>query len=91
MKKLLILDDDNDLLFILKTFLESRGYDIQTLRRANDIFSHLSSFKPDLLIIDVILEGDDGRKICQQLKTKDEFKELGILLTSASSTNSHFG
>ena len=66
MKKLLILDDDADLLFILKTFLESLGYNIQTVLRAADIFSQLIGFKPDLLIIDVVLEGSDGRELCRQ-------------------------
>jgi DNA-binding response OmpR family regulator len=87
MKKLLILDDDHDLLFILKIFLETKGYNIQTLRRADDIFSEVRDFKPDLLIIDVILQGEDGRKICQQLKAGGENKELGILLTTASLIN----
>jgi DNA-binding response OmpR family regulator len=87
MKKLLILDDDADLLFILKTFLESLGYNIQTVLRAADIFSQLIGFKPDLLIIDVVLEGNDGRELCRQLKASDENKELVILLTSASPTN----
>jgi DNA-binding response OmpR family regulator len=83
----LIHDDDIDISYVLKIFLKTRGYQVETLHDPKDIFLQISSFKPDLLIIDVILEGDDGREICRQLKASDENQELGILLTSASSTN----
>ena len=68
----------------LKHFL--KAWDI-IFKRAADIFSQLIGFKPDLLIIDVVLEGSDGRELCRQLKASDENKELVILLTSASPTN----
>jgi DNA-binding response OmpR family regulator len=84
MSKLLIVDDSSALLEVMKNILERNEHSVKTLNRADDIFSEISSFKPDLLILDVYLAGEDGREICRKLKTSEPTKHLCILVFSAS-------
>ncbi|MEO7048575.1 MAG: response regulator, partial [Ferruginibacter sp.] len=83
-KRLLILDDSEDLLWILKIFFEGKGYTVKSLPDADKIYSVIDTFYPDLLLMDVLLNGNDGRDICQKLRSNSHTKHLGILLTSAS-------
>lgn len=87
MSKILILDDSIDLLEILKYFLEQKEYEVEIVNRQEDLLPTIKSFSPDLIIIDVWLQGDDGREICKELRNNVETKYLCILLFSASAKN----
>ena len=84
MSKLLIVDDSAALLEVMKNILERNGYTVKTLNRAPDIYKEISEFKPDLLILDIYLAGEDGREICKELRRNVETKDLCILVFSAS-------
>lgn len=86
-KRLLILDDSEDLLWILKVFFEEKGYIVKTILNGDEIFSDIKSFQPDLLLMDVLLGGADGRTLCYSLRGHSETEHLGILMTSASPKN----
>jgi len=84
MNKILIVDDSADLLEPLKFFLEQKNYMVKTLINADHIYQEIHEYKPDLLILDIFLEGEDGREICKVLRKNAETKHLCILLFSAS-------
>lgn len=84
MNKLLILDDSTYLLDTLKYILEHVGYKVKTLLSADNIYTEISKFRPDLLILDLFVGGEDGREICKQLKRSAENKDLRILVSSSS-------
>lgn len=81
-KKVYIADDDPDILEVLTIILEDRGYDVTTspdgksLNKLNDV--------PDLVLLDVRMSGSDGSEICRVLKSKDETKNIPVILISAN-------
>ena len=68
MNKLLIVDDSAVLLESMKNILERVGYTVKTLLRAGDIFREILIFNPDLLILDIGLDDEDGRDVCRKIK-----------------------
>ena len=84
MSKLLIVDDSAALLEVMKNILERNGYTVKTLNRAPEIYNEISEFKPDLLILDIYLAGEDGREICKEIRKNVETRQICILVFSAS-------
>jgi len=84
MKKILIIDDSEDLLEAMKLFLELQDFKVKTLRDCSNVIEEVKQFDPDVLIIDVFLSGEDGRDICRELRNIDETKHLCIMLLSGS-------
>jgi DNA-binding response OmpR family regulator len=83
MNKLLILDDSADLLEALKYILEHIGYKVKALASADNIYTEINEFQPDLLILDIFVNGEDGREICKHLRKSGENKDLRILVFSS--------
>ncbi len=83
-KKILILDDDQDLLDVLSMLLTESGYDIQTLSSGEEIFEEIKRFHPDLVLMDIMLSGMDGRLICKRMKAKSDTVDLPVILISGS-------
>ena len=67
-KRILVVDDDVDLLMLIERLLNKQGFIVETaanLTGAEDIFSY---FGPQLVLLDINVNGEDGRKLCWQLK-----------------------
>jgi DNA-binding response OmpR family regulator len=89
MSKVLLMDDAPDLLDALQFIFEAKGYTVKILSNAGDIFSEISQFCPDILIIDILLGGEDGRDICKALRKDGQNKDLRILVFSANPNYLH--
>lgn len=84
MKKLLIVDDSEDLLDAMEIILSQKGYAVKTLSGWDNIYKEVIDFDPDLVIIDIFLGGKDGREICKGLRNSIVSKYLCIMVFSAS-------
>ena len=82
MKKILVVDDDDDVLETIQLILEIGGYDVEPLNDASLIFERIDVFKPDLILLDIVLGKIDGRIICHQLKLNPSTKNIPILMMS---------
>lgn len=67
-KQLLVVDDHSEIRDLLKRFLEQHGYQVQTVPDGNAMRRHLSQQQPDLMILDLMLPGDDGLTLCRELR-----------------------
>jgi len=81
-KKVYIADDDPDILEVLTIILENKGYQVVTSPDGKSL-SRLHDF-PDLVLLDVRMSGSDGSEICRDLKSKDETKDIPVVLISAN-------
>jgi len=83
-KKILVLDDDKDILEILSFLLLDSGYQVKTLSCGDTIFEDIKSFQPDLILMDVMLAGLDGRSICRSIKENHLTYFLPVILISGT-------
>ena len=84
-KNILVVDDDPDILDALQFTLEDAGYAVVTSLKG-DYAENLRDGNgglPDLIILDVLLSGKDGRLICRKLKSQDETRHIPIIMISA--------
>lgn len=83
MDRVLIIDDDDDLLEILESSLAFFGFEIKTSSYTDDIHSLVTIHQPDLVIIDYIMGGVNGGEMCSELKRKEATKHIPVIILSA--------
>ena len=81
--KLLVIDDDKDLLEVTKSLLTRKGFEVETNDNWDDALHQLESFEPQLILLDVFLNGIDGLDICKKLKSMPNTCHIPILIFSA--------
>ena len=82
-KRVLVADDDRDLLTLLELLLPFNGYEVRTCSNGEEVFSHIEDFKPDLVILDIHLGNVDGRQICQAIKSSEDLGPIPVIMISA--------
>lgn len=85
--KILIVDDDEDILLLLKYNLEKAGFTIKTTSNSSTIINLAKIYNPDLIILDVMMPEINGLDLCKQLRTIKKFKKTYIFFLSARSDN----
>lgn len=83
MLKVLVVDDDLDILAVMQLLLKMKGFEVEVTTKGEETFDKVDVFKPNLILLDVLLSGYDGRIICKELKSKDETMHIPIIMFSA--------
>ncbi|MEO8823412.1 MAG: response regulator [Ginsengibacter sp.] len=83
MSKILILDDDMDLLSVVKSLLKKRGYDVWTFANWQKAWEKIKKNKPNLILLDVFLKGMDGMDVCKKLKSTSSTRHIPIIMFSS--------
>ena len=84
-KKILLVDDEEGFLAVIKEALEIRGFDVVTAKSAIEAGLELSSKKPDLILMDIRMPGIDGLQACAAIKKNPETNNIPIIVASAVS------
>jgi len=77
---LLLVDDDLEVLALLRKFLEQHGYSVEVAADGKALWQAVERRQPDLIILDVMLPGDNGLVLCQRLRTEHR---VGIIMLTA--------
>ncbi len=85
MKKILIVDDEADIIEILQYVLEAQGYECITAMDGEEGLKSARELKPDLIILDVMMPKINGYKISRLLKYDNKYKDIPILMITARS------
>ena len=85
MKKILIADDEQDILEILQFNLEGEGYQVETAKNGIIAIEKAKSFAPDLIILDIMMPGKNGIEVCNHLRMLPAFKSTLIIFLTAMS------
>lgn len=89
-KKILIADDEPDILEIVSYNLKKEGYEIFTAKDGNEAVEKAKAISPDLIILDIMMPFKTGVEVCQILRSQSQFQEtLIIFLTALSDEVSH--
>jgi len=83
-KKILVVDDNPDILELVKILLERKDYEVETLINGRETLDFVDAIHPNLIILDVMLGNCDGRDICRNLKSRMESKNIPIIMFSGS-------
>jgi two-component system alkaline phosphatase synthesis response regulator PhoP len=86
-KKVLIVDDDPDLVEAVSTILESKGYAVSTAYGGVEGLKKAKTESPDLIVLDVMMPDKDGYAVCKELKADEKYRAIPILLLTAVVSN----
>jgi len=79
-KTILVVDDEKEIVSLIKEFLKAEGYKVITAECADEAFSKIEKTKPDLIILDLKLPGLDGREVAKILKSKEDTAAIPIVM-----------
>jgi DNA-binding response OmpR family regulator len=82
MHKILVIDDDPDIIIVIKMALKRNGYEVASAMYEAQAYEQVDVFKPDLILLDVLLSGADGRHICKHLKSQENSKHIPVIIFS---------
>jgi DNA-binding response OmpR family regulator len=82
---ILVVDDDPDSLDIVRTFLESRGYDVSTASDGRAGLAKLEEVRPELVLLDVMMPGMDGWEVARIIKNHADFAATRVVMLTARS------
>jgi len=83
--KILIADDEPDILEIIEFNLQANGYDVTTAKNGDEAFEKAKKIQPDLIILDIMMPGKNGIEVCNLLRMMPAFKETLIVFLTALS------
>jgi DNA-binding response OmpR family regulator len=79
-KRILIVDDEPDVLKLTSLRLEKKGYEIITAVNSREAFDFIQNEKPDLVLMDIIIPIIYGTEICRRVKDDENLKHISIIL-----------
>jgi two-component system, OmpR family, alkaline phosphatase synthesis response regulator PhoP len=85
--RILVVDDDSDILDLLKYNLEKEGFKIKTLLNSAKTISVAKEFLPDLIILDIMMPHPNGIELCRELRSMKRFSDTYIFFLTARSEN----
>jgi len=77
------LDDEPDILELLKVSLQKAGYRFEGFQEADDLYRFLAREKPSLIILDLMLPGTDGLEVCRHLRRSEDLAGIPIIMLTA--------
>jgi DNA-binding response OmpR family regulator len=80
--KILIVDDEPNIVLALEFLMKQQGYETRVARDGDEALSEVERFRPDLVLLDVMLPRRDGFEVCQRLRAEG-WSELKIVMLTA--------
>ena len=85
MRRLLVVDDDSELRQLLSAYLSRHGYDVLLLPGTEQLDAYLDRYNPHLVILDLMMPGEDGLAACRRLRGKGDMTPI-VMLTARDET-----
>ena len=85
MKKVLIVDDEPNILMSLEFLMKKENYQVFIARNGAEALAIIADEKPDAVILDIMMPEVDGYEVCEKVKTSEETKDMKVVFLSAKS------
>lgn len=85
-KNVLVIEDNHAILDVITLILQSESYKVNGLNKSADMLLHIEQFKPDLIILDIMLPDGDGRDLLKTLRSDIKTEDIPVLMISARYT-----
>ena len=82
-KRILIADDEPNIVVSLEFLMKQRGYDIRVVSNGADALEAVGAFRPDLILLDVMMPRVSGYDVCQKVRENPEWQGIKIIMLSA--------
>ncbi len=83
MKRILVIDDEEDTLSYLTTLFADNGYETLTAKDGAEAMEVVKKEKPDLITLDIIMPRESGVKFYRQVKEDEELKKIPVIIVTA--------
>jgi CheY-like chemotaxis protein len=84
MQKILVVDDEQDVLLMLNSLLQRNGYEVATTISCEEASAILDIFHPDFILMDVNVGTQDGRNLCKKIKSEARHEHISVVLISGN-------
>lgn len=82
-RSIMVVDDNPDIITIVKTILEGKGYNVSSASSGPELLNHLKTQTPDLIILDIMMPEMDGLEVLGRLKGATEWASIPVILLTA--------
>jgi CheY-like chemotaxis protein len=89
-RKIMIIDDEEDMRVYMQTLFRKAGYDTDTAINGEDALNRIEQIKPDLITLDILMPQKSGLKFFQTLRERDDTKDLPVIVVSGITGHSEF-
>ena len=83
MHRILIVDDEPNIVLALELLMKREGYEIQSVDDGQKAFDAVREFRPDLIILDIMMPKMDGYEVCQRIRADALLKDISIIMLTA--------
>jgi DNA-binding response OmpR family regulator len=87
-RKVLIADDEPNIVTSLEFLMESNGYETLIARNGEEVLTQVIAGKPDLILLDIMLPLKDGFEACREIRANHQWKEIRIIMVTARGRDS---
>jgi DNA-binding response OmpR family regulator len=82
-KKVLMVDDDRLIVMLLKDIVKGAGYDVDTASKGKEAWEKIQSWRPDLIVLDIMLPEISGFELARRIKADEKLKHIPIIMLTA--------
>ncbi len=82
-KEILIVDDEPNVVVPIQFLMEQQGYRVMIAERGEDALDLIYHYKPDLVILDIMLPGMDGYEVCEIVRLNPNYRDVKIIFLTA--------
>jgi DNA-binding response OmpR family regulator len=82
-KKVLIVDDEPNIVAALEYLLQHSGYEVRSASNGEEALVRLAEFAPDLVLLDVMMPKQSGYEVCQRIRERPQWNHVKIMIVSA--------
>ena len=89
--KILVVDDEPEITEIVETFLTEAGYKVTIANTGSDAIKKAKEFKPDVILLDIMMPGTDGYAVCKKIKQEPEFANTPVIFLTGKDREDDMG
>ena len=89
--KILVVDDEPEITEIIDAFLQNEGYTVRVENEPRNAISLAEEFKPDLILLDIMMPGTDGYQVCNQIKENPKLGDTPVIFLTGKDSKDDQG
>ena len=83
-RKILVVDDEPHILLLVRKILEKEGFTVETAEDGEKGIAKVKSFRPDLVVLDMMMPGLSGREVCERLRHDQKTKAVKVVFLTVA-------